>query len=272
MMRTRYRGDLSGLAAIVTGASSGIGQAVARRLADCGAAVAVNYHAHRESAQDLADEICASGGRAIAVAADVASESDVAHLFDATAQAFGQVDVLVANSGAQKDAPIADMTLDDWRAVIDLDLTGQFLCCREAIRRFRAQDKVARPSRAAGAIVCMSSVHDRIPWAGHANYAAAKGGVSMLMRTLAQETASDAIRINAVYPCAIRTPINASAWNTEGALQQLLRLIPYGRIGEPEDVASAVAWLVSDEADYVTGTTLYVDGGMTLYPAFKDHG
>jgi glucose 1-dehydrogenase len=196
----------------------------------------------------------------------------VARMFDETMAAFGRVDVLIANSGAQKDSPIAEMTLDDWRTVIDLDLTGQFLCCREAVRRFRAQDKAGRPFRAAGAIVSMSSVHDLIPWAGHINYAASKGGISMMMRTLAQEVAADRIRVNAVSPGAIRTPINRKVWESDAALEKLLRLIPYGRIGEPEDVAAAVSWLASDAADYVTGTTLYVDGGMALYPEFQSNG
>jgi glucose 1-dehydrogenase len=186
--------------------------------------------------------------------------------------AFGRIDVVVANSGMQKDAPVAEMTLDDWKAVLDVDLTGQFLCCREAVRRFRGQATAGRPFRAAGSIVSMSSVHDRIPWAGHINYAASKGGVRMMVETLAQEVAGDGIRVNAVAPGAIRTPINKDAWGSEAALAKLLTLIPYGRIGEPEDVARAVAWLASDEADYVTGVTLYVDGGMVLYPGFREGG
>lgn len=264
--------DQHSAVAIVTGASSGIGQAIARRLAADGIAVAVNYHSHAEPAEALVAEITAGNGRAIAIAADVASESDVVRMFDATMEAFGRVDILVANSGAQKDAPVATMTLDDWRTVIDTDLTGQFLCCREAIRRFRNQPAAARPFRAAGTIVSISSVHDVIPWAGHVNYAAAKGGVAMLVKTLAQEVAADSIRVNAVSPGAIRTPINRDVWDDPDQLAKLIELIPYGRIGEPEEVAGAVAWLASDAADYVTGTTLYIDGGMTLYPGFRDNG
>ncbi|WNO54413.1 glucose 1-dehydrogenase [Stakelama saccharophila] len=258
--------------AIVTGASSGIGMAVARKLALDGAAVTVNYHSHREPAEALAAEICGQGGEAVAVGADVSREDGVRHLFDATVETFGRVDILVANSGAQQDAPIADMTLEQWRAVIDLDLTGQFLCAREAVRRFRAQDGDTAPFRARGAIVSMTSVHDRIPWAGHINYAAAKSGARMLVETLAQEVAQDGIRVNAVAPGAIRTPINEDVWSNEESFKKLLELIPYGRIGEPGDVAEAVAWLVSDAADYVTGTTLYVDGGMMLYPGFRGNG
>ena len=263
---------LEGAVALVTGASSGIGYEVARHLAHEGAAVAINYHAHGGPAEQLAADLRKQGARAITIGADVSNEADVARAFDETIAAFGRVDVLVANSGMQKDAPVADMTLDDWRAVLDVDLTGQFLCCREAVRRFRRQGKAGRPARSAGSIISMGSVHDRIPWAGHINYAASKGGVRMMVETLAQEVASDGIRVNAVAPGAIKTPINKAAWDSPEALQKLLQLIPYGRIGEPQDVARAVAWLASDEADYVTGVTLYVDGGMVLYPNFRDNG
>jgi glucose 1-dehydrogenase len=263
---------LTNATALITGASSGIGHEVARHLAQCGAAVVINYHAHAEPAEALAADLRAQGARATAVAADVSNEADVIRLFDETIANFGRLDILVANSGMQKDAPVADLTLADWKAVLDVDLTGQFLCCREAVRRFRQQPKQGRPFRAAGAIISMSSVHDRIPWAGHINYAASKGGVRMMVETLAQEVAADGIRVNAVAPGAIRTPINKEAWNTEAALKKLLELIPYGRIGEPADVARAVAFLASDEADYITGTTLYVDGGMVLYPNFRDNG
>lgn len=263
---------LSGHAAIITGASSGIGLAVAEALARAGAAVAVNYHAQAEPAEDLVRRVNDQGGRAIAVQADVSQEEEVVRLFDAAASAFGRIDVVVPNSGVQKDASIADMSLDDWNTVIGINLTGQFLCAREAVKRFRAQPESGRPARSAGVIVAMSSVHEIIPWAGHVNYASAKGGVRMLTRSLAQEVAADGIRVNAVAPGAIRTPINKEAWDSEEALNKLLKLIPYGRIGEPEDVARAVVWLASDEADYVTGTTLFVDGGMSLYPEFRDNG
>ncbi|MEI5685659.1 MULTISPECIES: SDR family oxidoreductase [Sphingomonas] len=263
---------LAGHTAIITGASSGIGLAVAEGLAGAGAAVVINYRSDEDSANSLAERIGERGGRAIAVQADVSQEQEVGRLFDAAADAFGRIDVLVSNSGVQKDAPVADLSLDDWNTVIDINLTGQFLCAREAVRRFRSQPESARPSRSAGTIIAMSSVHELIPWAGHVNYAAAKGGVRMLTRTLAQEVAPDRIRVNAIAPGAIRTPINQEAWETPEALEKLLRLIPYGRIGEPEDVARAAVWLASDEADYVTGTTLFVDGGMSLYPEFRDNG
>jgi glucose 1-dehydrogenase len=189
-----------------------------------------------------------------------------------TVERFGRLDILVANSGLQKDAPFRDLSLEDWRRVIDVNLTGQFLSCRGAVRQFLAQDERPDLSKARGKIICMSSVHEVIPWAGHVNYAASKGGIMLMMKSLAQEVAPDRIRVNSIAPGAIRTPINKDAWETEEALRKLLTLIPYGRIGEPEDVARAATWLASDESDYVTGTTLFVDGGMTLYPGFADNG
>jgi glucose 1-dehydrogenase len=214
----------------------------------------------------------AEGGTATAIAADVSSEADVERLFKSTIEAFGRLDILVANAGLQQDAPAHEMTLDAWRKVIDVNLTGQFLCCREAIRQFHRQE--ARPdlSRARGKIICMSSVHEVIPWAGHVNYAASKGGVMLMMKSLAQEVARDRIRVNGIAPGAIRTPINQPAWETPEALEKLLTLIPYGRIGEGDDVANAAVWLASDASDYVVGTSLLIDGGMTLYPGFGDNG
>ncbi|MBE7210300.1 MAG: glucose 1-dehydrogenase [Gluconacetobacter diazotrophicus] len=261
---------LDGQVAIVSGASSGIGHAVARQLAAAGAAVAVNYNSRAEPAEALVREIVDGGGRAIAVGADVSDEAAVEALFERTVAEWGAVDVLVANSGLQKDAPTRDMSFADWKRVIDVNLSGQFLCARAAIRRFELQGDRG-VSRAIGKILHMSSVHDVIPWAGHANYAASKGGIAMLMRTLAQEVAPQRIRVNAISPGAIATDINREA--TEGeAGNRLLGLIPYARIGDADDVARAALFLLSDMADYVTGATLYVDGGMTLYPGFADNG
>lgn len=263
---------LAGQSAIVTGASSGIGEGVALALAAEGARVAVNYRSGRGAAERIVARIRDGGGEAVAVGADVGDEGQVQRLFTEAARAFGRLDILVANAGFQVDAPFRDMTLDQWRRVIDVNLTGQFLACREAVRRFLDQDERPDLSRARGKIVCVSSVHEVIPWAGHVNYAASKGGVMLMMKSLAQEVAPHRIRVNSIAPGAIRTPINREAWETPDALSRLLRLIPYGRIGEPEDVARAAVWLASDEADYVTGTTLFVDGGMTLYPGFEDNG
>jgi glucose 1-dehydrogenase len=237
-----------------------------------GASVIVNYHSDDRAADDLVKQIAAAGGRSIAVKADVSKEDDVIRLFDEAVAAFGRVDVVVANAGIQKDAGIAEMTLRDWNTVIDVNLTGQFLCAREAVRRFRKQPRDDAPARSSGSIITMSSVHEIIPWAGHINYASSKGGVRMFMQSLAQEVAAEGIRVNAIAPGAIKTPINQEAWETQEALDKLLRLIPYGRIGEPADVAKAAIWLASDEADYVTGTTVFVDGGMSLYPEFRDNG
>ncbi|MBI0432277.1 glucose 1-dehydrogenase [Roseomonas sp. KE0001] len=262
---------LDGQVAVVTGASSGLGRAVALLYGQSGAAVVVNYHRDAEGAAEVVRQIGQAGGRALAVQADVAEEAAVEALFDDAARHFGGIDILVANSGLQQDAPVAEMTLEQWRRVIDVNLTGQFLCARAAIRRFRAQGRRPGAAPSLGKILCMSSVHEVIPWAGRVNYAASKGGVALLMRSLAQEVAAEGIRVNAIAPGAIRTPINAE--NTEGeAGEKLLSLIPYGRIGTPEDVARAALFLASDMADYVVGATLFVDGGMTLYPAFRDNG
>ncbi len=263
---------LGGQKALVTGASSGIGRAIALVMAQAGAEVAVNYRSGDREAREVVAAIEAAGGRALAVRADVSDEAQVQAMFRQTLDALGRLDILVANAGLQRDAPFDEMTLDDWNGVIAVNLTGQFLCCREAVRVFKRQGVVEGVSAAAGKIVCMSSVHDRIPWAGHVNYAASKGGVMLMMQSIAQEVAPLRIRINSISPGAIRTPINRPAWETPEAYAELLRLIPYKRIGEPEDIAHAAVWLASDHADYVTGATLYVDGGMTLYPGFEEGG
>lgn len=263
--------SLQSQVALVTGASSGIGAASAKALAEAGAAVVLNYRSGREAAEKLAAQIRASGGQAIAVQADVSSEQDVEALFAETLSAFGRLDILLANSGMQRDAPTVDMSLDEWNQVLQVNLTGQFLCVRAALRQFAEQGIREEISRAAGKIIQMSSVHQLIPWAGRANYAASKGGLDLLMRSVAQEVGEQRIRVNAIAPGAIRTAINREA--TEGAAaDKLLELIPYGRIGDAQDVANAVVWLASDMADYVHGTTLFIDGGMSLYPEFRDNG
>jgi glucose 1-dehydrogenase len=261
---------IDGQVAIVTGGDSGLGRSIATQLAEAGALVVVNYHQNEAKAAETIHEIEDHGGEAISFRGDVASEEDVDRLVAAAVSAFGGFDIMVSNSGRQKDAAIADMSLDDWRAVIDTNLTGQFLCARAAIKRFRLQGNRGRV-RANGTILCMSSVHETIPWAGHANYAASKGGVGMLMRTLAQEVSGEGIRINSIAPGAIETPINESSTSgTAGG--KLLKLIPYGRIGDPVDVARLALFLVSDMADYMVGATVLVDGGMSLYPGFRDNG
>ena len=263
---------LVGQAALVTGANSGIGKGVALALAEAGAAVMVNYVVGDDAATAVVDEIRAAGGRAVAHRADVSAEDQVDAMFERAIQEFGTIDILVNNAGLQRDKSFAEMSLDEWNKVLDVNLTGQFLCSRSATREFLRRGVVPSVSRAAGKIICISSVHQRIPWSGHANYATSKGGVKLLMESMAQELAPRRIRVNAIAPGAIQTPINTSAWDTSAALDRLLTLIPYGRIGLPEDIARAAVWLASDDSDYVVGTTLFVDGGMTLYPGFATNG
>lgn len=263
---------LKGQSALVTGASSGIGKAVAIALANEGANVVVNCSSHPEHGQEVADEIRSNGGTAIVYQADVSKEEEVLAMFKAMNTAFGTIDILVNNAGLQKDASFVDMSLADWQKVIDVNLTGQFLCAREAAREFIKRGIVRERSVAAGKIICMSSVHEVIPWAGHVNYATSKGGIMLLMKSMAQELAPQKIRVNSIAPGAIQTPINKDAWETPEALNKLLELIPYKRIGQPEDIGKAAVWLASDESDYITGATIFVDGGMTLYPGFAGNG
>lgn len=263
---------LAGQRALVTGANSGIGAAIAQAYGRAGAAVAINYVTEPGRAESLAEALRADGADAIAVRADVSREDEVDAMFACVTAEFGSVDILVNNAGLQRDAPATGMSLEQWRRVIDVNLTGQFLCARAALREFERRGREPARSSALGKILCIASVHDTIPWADHANYAASKGGVLMLMKTLAQEWAPKGVRINAISPGAIRTPINTASWDTPQALESLLALIPYRRVGAPEDVARAAVWLASDASDYVVGTTLYVDGGMTLYPAFAHGG
>jgi glucose 1-dehydrogenase len=272
MPTCEVRRILAGQKALVTGASSGIGRAVAIALGGAGADVVVNYASKPEPAEEVAAEIRHGGGNAYAHRADVSQEDQVQAMFARMFETFGTIDILVNNAGLQKDAAFDQMTLQEWNTVIAVNLTGQFLCAREAVREFKRRGVRPEVSCAAGKIICMSSVHDVIPWAGHVNYAASKGGVMLMMKSIAQEVAPHRIRVNSISPGAIRTPINRPAWETPEAYAQLLKLIPYKRIGEPEDVARAAVWLASDEADYITGTSLYVDGGMTLYPGFEAGG
>lgn len=263
---------LVGQQALVTGANSGIGRAVALALGRAGADVVVNYVADPEAAKSVVDEIRQTGRRAIAIKADVSREGEVEAMFEQAIAEFGTLHITVCNAGLQRDAPFHQMTLKQWDEVIGVNLTGQFLCARAAIREYLRRGVDESISCAAGKIIHMSSVHEMIPWAGHANYAASKGGVMMLMKSLAQEVAPARIRVNAIAPGAIRTPINSSAWSSPEAYSDLMKLVPYKRIGEPEDIAQAAVWLASDASDYVTGTSLFVDGGMTLFPGFSSGG
>ena len=263
---------LEGQPAIVTGANSGIGEAVALGLAQAGADVVVNYVTHPETADEVAHKIEGFGRRAITIKADVSKEDEVEAMYAAAVKEFGTLHISVSNAGLQRDSTFAEMTLEQWNTVIGVNLTGQFLCCRAAVREFKRRDIDEKLSKARGKIICMSSVHQAIPWAGHANYASSKGGIMMMMQSIAQELAPDRIRVNSIGPGAIRTPINTSAWNTSEAYEALMTLVPYKRIGEPDDIARAAVWLASDAADYVTGITMFVDGGMMLYPGFATGG
>ena len=263
---------LVGQKALVTGANSGIGQAVAIALGQAGADVIVNYVAGDDAANTVVSTIKGFGVKSIAIQADVSNEDQVTTMFKRMIAEFGTIDILVANAGLQRDAAFTEMTLAQWNTVISVNLTGQFLCAREAVREFKRRGIVPSVSRAAGKIICISSVHEIIPWGGHVNYASSKGGMRMFMQSLAQELAPVKIRVNSIGPGATRTPINTAAWNTQEAYDKLMTLVPYGRIGEPEDIAHSAVWLCSDHADYITGQTLFIDGGMTLYPGFSTNG
>jgi glucose 1-dehydrogenase len=263
---------LEGQKALVTGASSGIGRAIALALGDAGADVVVNYVGGEDSAAMLARDIEERGSRAYIHRADVSSETDVQAMFARMYEELGTIDILVNNAGLQQDAPFEALTLAQWNKVLAVNLTGQFLCAREAVREFKRRGVRREISSAAGKIICVSSVHEVIPWAGHVNYATSKGGVMLMMKSIAQEVAPHRIRVNSISPGAIRTPINMRAWDTPDAYDELLKLIPYKRIGEPEEIGRAAVWLASDYADYVTGISLFVDGGMTLYPGFETGG
>ncbi len=263
---------LKGQKALVTGANSGIGKAVAIALGEAGADVVVNYYANPAAADEVVAAASQSGSRCYAHQADVSKEAEVQAMFAKMCQEFGTIDILINNAGLQSDSRFEEMTLDKWNKVIGTNLTGQFLCAREAVREFKRRGIKKEISCAAGKIICISSVHDVIPWAGHVNYAASKGGVMMMMKSIAQEVAPFRIRVLSICPGAIRTPINTAAWDTPEAYKNLMKLVPYKRIGEPEDIGQAAVWLASDYADYITGTNIYIDGGMTLYPGFETGG
>lgn len=259
---------------IVTGSSSGIGKAIAKSMGMEGANIVVNYHREKKEAEDVANWINKESrcGEAIVIQCDVSNEKEVTVMFKKTISHFGTLDVCVANAGIQIDHPLHEMPLDAWQKVIDVNLTGQFLCAREAIKEFLRRGMRKEVSKSLGKIIHMSSVHEEIPWAGHANYAASKGALPMLMESICQEYASKKIRCNSIAPGAIKTNINKKVWEDEKKKKELLKLIPYQRIGIPEDIGSVASWLASDESEYINGTTIFVDGGMTCYPGFATNG
>jgi len=263
---------LPGQKALVTGANSGIGKGIAIELAKAGADVIVNYVVDPDSANELVEELKKEDIQSFSYKADVSQEDEVLQMFNKAIKEFGTIDILINNAGLQRDSPIEEMTMEQWDKVISVNLTGQFLCAREAVKEFKRRGVKKEISCSAGKIIHISSVHEVIPWAGHANYAASKGGIMMLMKSIAQEVAPFRIRVNSICPGAIRTPINTKVWSTQEAYDKLMELIPYRRIGEVDDIGSVAAWLASDQADYINGTSIFVDGGMTLYPGFATGG
>lgn len=263
---------LKGQKAIVTGGNTGIGKAIAMSLGKAGADVAINFIKDDGNVNPMIQELKDAGRKAVGIQADVSKEHEVKDMFAQAREQLGTVDILVNNAGLQQDAPFDEMTLSQWQKVIDVNLTGQFLCAREAVKEFKRRGVIPEVSCAAGKILCISSVHEVIPWAGHVNYAASKGGVLLMMKSIAQEVAPFRIRVNSIAPGAVKTNINRDAWSSQGAQEELLKLIPYQRIGEPEDIGRVAVWLLSDDSDYINGITLFVDGGMTLYPGFATGG
>lgn len=258
--------------AIITGANSGIGKGIAIAMGEAGANVIVNYVVNPDIANEVVERIKSSGSQAIAIQADISKEGQVINMFQQAKEAFGTIDILVNNAGLQRDARFHEMTLEQWQYVIDINLTGQFLCAREAVKEFLRRGVVPERSVACGKIICMSSVHQIIPWAGHANYATSKGGIKMLMQTIAQEYGRQKIRVNSICPGAIKTPINKAAWETPEAYNNLMELIPYQRIGTPDDIGKLAVFLASDDSDYITGASIFIDGGMTLFEGFATGG
>jgi NAD(P)-dependent dehydrogenase (short-subunit alcohol dehydrogenase family) len=257
--------SLAGKRALVTGANSGLGEAIATALAGAGARVALNYVVHPEKAEEVAHRIEGRGGSALPVKADVSNAAEVAAMFAAVDRAFGGLDVLVNNAGIDGHRALTwEADPAEWERVVRVDLLGPFLCAREALRRMVAQRR--------GVVLNVTTVHERIAWSGYGAYASAKAGLSMLTKTLAQEAAPFGIRVVALAPGAIRTPINRDVWSDPASYQDLLTKIPLGRIGEPEEVARAAVFLVSDAASYLTGSTVFVDGAMTDYPSFRHGG
>ncbi|QQO08875.1 glucose-1-dehydrogenase [Breznakiella homolactica] len=255
--------DLKGKAAVITGGSRGLGKAVAERFAREGISVVVDYHSDKAGADQAVRDIRAIGGNAVAAQADISTEEGVRSLLDASIANFGRLDIWVNNAGVENQVPTHEMSLENWNTVIGVNLTGVFLGSKYALEYFLGRG-------VPGNIINMSSVHEIIPWPTFAHYAASKGGVGMFTKSIAMEYASRNIRINAIGPGAMNTPINAEKFSDPKALKQTTDMIPMKRIGDPEDAAAAAAWLASAESKYVTGITLYVDGGMTLYPSFQD--
>lgn len=255
--------DLENKVAVITGGSKGIGTAISKRFGEEKMKVVVNYHSDEDGANAAVKLIQEAGGQAIAVQADVGTEAGTKALLDAAIQEFGDLDIWVNNAGMENQHATHELSFEDWEKVIDVNLSGVFLGTKTALNYFLEKDKK-------GNIINMSSVHEQIPWPTFAHYAASKGGVKLFSETVAMEYAARNIRVNNIGPGAINTPINAKKFADPEKLKTTESMVPMKRIGDPSEVAAAAAWLASQESSYVTGITLFVDGGMTLYPAFQD--
>lgn len=254
--------DLENKVVVITGAATGLGKAMAERFGKEKACVVLNYHSEDSDYKEIIQTIEAAGGKAAAIQGDVTKEEDVKKLLEYAVEKFGTIDVMINNAGIENEVPSEKLTLEDWQKVIDVNLTGMFLASRDAIS-YMLEHNIK------GNVINMSSVHDRIPWPHFVHYAASKGGVKMMTETLALEYAPKGIRVNNISPGAIDTPINAEKFNDPQATQEVIDLIPMGYIGKPEQIAACAVWLASEESSYVTGMTLYADGGMTKYPGFQ---
>lgn len=255
--------DLKSKVAVITGGSKGIGTAISERFGKEKMSVVINYNSDEKGAQAAADKVIANGGTAVIMQANVATEEGNQKLLQTALDNFGDLDVWVNNAGMEVKSPTHELKLDDWNKMIAIDETGVFLGSKTALAYFKDHGKK-------GNIINMSSVHEQIPWPTFAGYAAAKGSVKMFTKTIAMEYAKDGIRVNAIGPGAINTPINAEKFADKEQYDQTVSMVPMDRIGDPEEVAAGAAWLASKESSYVTGITLFIDGGMTLYPAFMN--
>ena len=256
---------LKGKRALVTGGNSGIGAAVVRALADAGAKVAINYLVHPESTQTIIKEIQSKNGEAISIQSDVSDPNAVAQMFEQIDKEWGSMDILINSAGIDGSRAFAwEAEISAWQKVIEVNLLGSFYNSREALKRMIPQKS--------GVILNVSSVHEIVAWSGYSAYTASKAAIGMMTKTLAQEAAPYGVRVLSIGPGAIKTPINKNVWSDPNSLSDLLEKIPLNRLGEPEDIAQMVVVLVSDVASYITGRTIYVDGGMTDYPDFSHGG
>nr|WP_263314973.1 glucose 1-dehydrogenase [Mammaliicoccus sp. Marseille-Q6498] len=253
--------DLKDKVVIITGGNSGIGKSTSERFGREESKVVINYLDHAEDAEAIVKTIKESGGDAIAVQGDVSKEEDIKNLIQKAHEKFGRIDVMINNAGFEKPIPTHEMSLEEWSKVIDINLTGAFLGSREAVKYYLEHD-------IKGQIINTASVHDVIPWPNYVNYAASKGGLKLMMETMSMEYGKNGIRINNVSPGAVVTEHTREKFSDPATRKETLEMIPLNEIGEADQVANINAFLASEQAHYIHGTTIYVDGGMTNYPAF----